>query len=198
MTKSCVNNVCMRLQPASIEIGGEPMRLSLSTFVVSGLFLVACGDDTTSGGGDSGAGVRDLSAVAGGDLAGTAADLAGTVGGGDGGNMVSADAGGAGASCQSACDCMPGLGCFGGKCVSGQVPVYCCGAPSCMTGHICQNPDGSYGQCGGGGGMRDMAMFDFCHLISCSGPTGTQACANAGCTGQCVPSPNGAGMVCNR
>lgn len=60
--------------------------------------------------------------------------------------------GSAGTSCQTACDCQPGLSCNAGKCGSGGAAYYCCTSSSCPMGSGCQNDTGSLGVCGGGSG----------------------------------------------
>lgn len=58
--------------------------------------------------------------------------------------------------CTTACDCSPGLGCFGGRCIAGFAPVFCCdpeffpiGPPqdTCPAGQQCQHRDGSFDTC---------------------------------------------------
>jgi len=121
-------------------------------------------------------------------------DLAGgTIPNPDGSNG-SDDGGVEGSGCQTACDCVAGLACLGSKCTSGAVPVYCCGDTSCPSGDVCQDTSGRYARCGSG--TPDLAGFDYCGLINCSGVNGPQVCTNAGCT-QCIANPKGGGgMVC--
>ena len=154
--------------------------------------LPACGSDNGSGGMDLAAGAGDLSASTD-DLAGGggAMDLS-FVPGGDGG--YSTDAGTVGTSCMTACDCTPGLGCFGGKCVATNNPIYCCGGTPCPSGSFCENSTGGFGRCGATG-MPDLAGFDHCPFIPCNGANGTARCMQAGCS-MCVAG-NG-GMVCAR
>jgi hypothetical protein len=149
----------------------------------------ACGSDNSGNGMDLSAVSGDLSAETG-DLA-TGPDLA-LVTGNDGG--YSTDAGGAGAGCMTACDCMPGLGCFGGQCVATKNPVYCCGGSPCPAGDICEHSTGGFGRCGVTG-TPDLAGFDHCPLIPCNGANGTARCMQAGCS-MCVAG--GSGMVCAR
>jgi len=154
--------------------------------IVLATVFCGCGDETGQGGNDLAARGGDLAVqMGGGDMTLAVGDLAGT--GGDGG--LATDGGAVGAMCQTACDCMPGLGCFGGKCTAGAAPVYCCGVTTCPAGrHVCQNPDGSYGQCGGGGAF-DLGGFDYCSLIDCSGANGADRCTHANCT-QCIAAGN--------
>jgi hypothetical protein len=77
----------------------------------------------------------------------------GSSGGGAPGPDMSRRLGGAGDSCQTACDCMPGLACPSGNCVKSTLGViYCCDDSSCPTGNFCQSASGGFGQCGGGNG----------------------------------------------
>ena len=160
------------------------MRIGL--ILAISLVVTGCGDDN---------------GAAGNDLAMTVAnDMTGGGGGGGGGGgsgnpdaFVITDGGVAGATCTTACDCMPGLGCFGGQCAAGNAAVYCCGSTSCPSGDICQSMTGNYGRCGFG--TPDLAGFDKCPLIKCDGANGTQRCVNAGCTA-CVASGNG--MSCQK
>jgi hypothetical protein len=141
------------------------MRLAMGVFAIF-LFTVGCDDDSSS------SVTQDLSASSGGDLAGVGPrDLAGT---------VTTDAGGTGGTCASACDCMPGLGCFMGKCTMTTQPIYCCGSATCPSGSVCQSPNGMFGVCGSPGGA-DLAMFDYCKLIHCTAST-MMDCTRAGCT----------------
>jgi hypothetical protein len=158
------------------------MRVAI--FLAFALVMPAC-DDDAAGGNDASPTSEDLSAEV--------ADLAmGGQSGGDGG--YSTDAGGAGASCMTACDCTPGLGCFGGQCVATNNPIYCCGASPCPNGAFCENSGGGFGRCGMTGGT-DLANFDHCPFVDCSNGNGTQRCLNAGCA-SCVAGGNG--MVCSR
>ena len=101
------------------------------------------------------------------------------------------DGGAPGTNCNSACDCMPGLGCFGGQCRMGNRPIYCCQATDCPAGNVCQNMSGMYGRCGGGA-PPDLAAFDYCHLIKC---TTMGECSRANCT-MCVAGATG--MECSK
>jgi hypothetical protein len=177
------------------------MRWSL----VFTLLFAACSDHTKAPKGNA-----DLSATAGNEDGGP--DDGSPGGGGDGppGQLDSAqlgdgapnldlanrtnDLGPVGASCVNTCDCMPGLGCFNNKCEQGFMPVYCCASPTCPAGSFCENPTGSFGQCGGG--RRDLAVFDPCPFIGCNMQNMATKCAPAGCT-QCVMNQNGPpAMVC--
>jgi hypothetical protein len=155
-------------------------------FLLLGLTVLAgCGNDN----GQSGA---DLSA--GGDLSAGADDLAGAGGGdlasGDGGLIVITDGGSSGAGCTTACDCLPGLACFGGLCRAGTASIYCCNSTTCPTGDFCQSSTGMYGRCGMA--RPDLGGFDHCPLINCmSNAGGMNECTRAGCTscsaaGACV------------
>lgn len=140
----------------------------------------------------------DLSGTVGADLSAEVGDLAG--GGGpdlasdDGGLIVITDGGSNGATCTTACDCLPGLACAGGICRQGTVPVYCCNSTSCVNGDVCQNPSGTYGRCGTN--MPDLGTFDYCDLINCSTAAGgMNECTRAGCS-MCATGTNG--MSCAR
>jgi len=52
--------------------------------------------------------------------------------------------------CTTACDCDPGLGCFGGRCIAGFAPVFCCDSERCPAGNQCQHRDGSFERCADG------------------------------------------------
>ena len=171
-------------------------------FLALAVLAPACGNDPGQGADDDlGMSTDDLAVPPSGDLAQSAADLLGanddgSVTANDDGGVTPSDAGVAGASCATACDCTPGLGCFAGKCSATNAPVYCCGSASCPSGHLCQATGGGYGQCGGGGSTPDLAGFDYCHLVSCAaGSPGTQTCVHAGCA-MCVNTGNG--MVCGK
>ncbi len=166
------------------------MRIGL--ILAISLALVGCGND-------NGAGGNDLAMTVGDDMSGAGGAGGGGGGGagGGGGNpdgFVITDGGAPGTTCTTACDCMPGLGCFAGKCTMGNAPVYCCGSTSCPSGDICQSMNGMYGRCGFG--APDLAGFDRCTLINCNGGNGTQHCVNMGCT-TCVANMNG-GMSCQK
>jgi hypothetical protein len=105
----------------------------------------------------------------------------------------SADLGGMGAACTTACDCMPGLACFNMQCIAGFAPVYCCQSAVCPNGSFCENQTGGFGMCGGG--RRDLGAFDVCPFIGCNGGNGLQRCMNMGCS-MCVARAGGGGMVC--
>jgi hypothetical protein len=163
------------------------MRIGL--FVAIALMVPACGNDKGAGGGDDLAmTVYDMSAVVGDMTPG--GDLAGAGNNGDGGFVT--DGGVVGATCTTACDCMPGLGCFNGTCTASNMPVYCCGSADCPSASVCQSSTGQYGRCNGA--MPDLSAFDYCSLINCAGANGTARCTNAGCT-SCVANGNG-GMSC--
>jgi hypothetical protein len=166
----------------------------MRSLAIVGLLMCfsGCGNDNGGGGIDM--------AVAG-DLSASQDDLAGGGGtggtgggGGDGGGIVIVDGGGTGDTCTTACDCMPGLGCFMGTCRDTAQPVYCCGSTSCVNGDLCQSSTGTYGRCGGVG-TPDLAGFDVCPFIRCNSANGTQLCMNAGCN-MCVSGTNG--MVCSK
>src|SRR5262245_12026553 len=117
--------------------------MRIGSLIVLVAVFCGCGDETGQAGNDLSAPAGDMAVSVGDDMTLAGGDL----GGADG--AIATD-GGVGATCQTACDCTPGLGCFGGTCTAGMVQVYCCGA-TCPGGrHLCQNPNGSYGQCGGG------------------------------------------------
>jgi hypothetical protein len=121
----------------------------------------------------------------------------GSAGGGGGGSHM---LGGSGASCTTACDCQPGLGCNQSKCGNGAAPAYyCCDTlASCPGGSACQSASGALAHCGdgsggsgggggggsggggGGGGMNpDGGLGGFCQYIPCSSAS---ACTQFGCT----------------
>lgn len=162
----------------------------LRIFALALVFVAGCGRDNNKASPDLSAPSGDLSAgldgmAGGGDLGG----------GGDGGGIIPTDGGVAGASCQTACDCMPGLACLNNMCTAAPQPVYCCSGASCPTGKLCQSTGGGYAVCGGGGpgNMPDLAGFDYCSAIHCNGQNGAQQCMRFNCT-QCVAAGNG--MVC--
>jgi hypothetical protein len=149
-----------------------------SFFLLGLMVLVGCGDDNAQNGADLStsadlsAGVDDLAGGGGGDLAG---------GGDDSGLIVITDGGSNGATCTTACDCLPGLACVGGLCRQGTAPVYCCNSTSCPIGDICQSSTGGYGRCGMA--KPDLGAFDHCTLINCMASAGgTNECTRAGCT----------------
>lgn len=163
------------------------MRLGL--ILAISFVLTGCGNDNGTGGNDLAMTVGDD--MSGGGAGGGGGGGAGGGGGGnngDGGIGNSIDGGVVGATCTTACDCMPGLGCFGGQCTMGNAPVYCCGSTSCPQGDICQSSNGNYGRCGFG--APDLGGFDKCTLINCMGANGMTHCTNAGCT-MCVNNGNG-------
>ena len=112
---------------------------------------------------------------------------------GPGPSPMPMDLGAAGDPCTTACDCMPGLACFGQQCTAGVAAVYCCQSPVCPGGSFCQNLNGSFSQCGN---PNDMAGFDPCPFVRCNGGMGLQRCMQSGCS-QCMPS-GGQGNVCAR
>jgi hypothetical protein len=113
-----------------------------------------------------------------------------TTGGTNGGGNTTG--GGQGATCKTACDCMAGLGCFQGQCVSSMFGMlYCCSATTCPMGSFCQGADGNFGRCGstmttggtnGGFGFDLGARSDggggFCGQIPCRSDG---FCQMAGC-----------------
>ena len=164
------------------------MRLGL--LLTLALALAGCGNDKGGSGNDLSMSIADLSAGAD-DLAGGGGDLAGG-NNGDGGLVT--DGGTVGTTCTTACDCMPGLGCFANKCTVSNTPVYCCSSSDCPSGAVCQHSTGNYGRCGVG--TPDLAAFDYCTLLTCNGAGGTTRCTNSGCTA-CVANGNG-GMSCQK
>ena len=54
-------------------------------------------------------------------------------------------------TCQTACDCQPGIGCQNGRCMAGTSSTYCCEASTCPGGNACQSSSGSFGTCAGAG-----------------------------------------------
>jgi hypothetical protein len=138
-------------------------------------------------------------------------------GAGSGGNQSVPDMtkplGGMGASCQTACDCTPGLSCTQGTCGTSRFgQLYCCESSTCPAGSFCQSSMGGFGQCsqsggngggngGGGGGFPGLPDFgipggfgdggagQFCTFIRCQS---NAQCTNFGC-GSC-----GAGGTCKQ
>ena len=53
-------------------------------------------------------------------------------------------------TCQTACDCQPGIGCVNGHCAGGSSSTYCCEATTCPSGASCQSSSGSFATCQGG------------------------------------------------
>src|SRR5438045_8778600 len=104
---------------------------TLGLIMALGIAAAGCGDDNAGG--------QDLStpldqSAAGDDLVGGSTDLAEVPDGG----TISVDAGGTGTTCMSACDCMPGLGCFNDTCTTSARPIYCCNSPVCPANYLCQ------------------------------------------------------------
>jgi hypothetical protein len=167
----------------------------MRSLVVLGLALSFVSCDNNNSSQQQG---NDMSASTGQDMAGsTSHDMANAGGGQDlsgsdltgGGGVM--DLGGAGAKCTTACDCMPGLACFNNQCVAGVAAVYCCSSATCPTGDYCQNTSGSYGMCGGGGFMFDLAGFDVCPNIKCTQQN--NPCSMFGCT-MCNLPAHGSGV----
>lgn len=156
------------------------------------LCFYGCGNDNGASGADLATnGGDDLSGAIGDDLAGSGG---GDMSGGDGGLLVITDGGTMGTSCTTACDCMPGLGCFGGKCTQGAVAVYCCNSTTCPSGDACQSSTGSYGRCGTTTHYDLGTGFDPCTLIMCAnGNGGNDNCTRAGCSPTCT-----AGGTCQK
>ncbi|HEX8954429.1 MAG TPA: hypothetical protein VF945_21390 [Polyangia bacterium] len=166
------------------------MRLGLLLLLT--LAWTGCGSDKNTNGNDLSMTVADDMSGAGGAGGGGGGGAGGGGGGGNTDGFVITDGGVVGATCKTACDCMPGLGCFGGKCTAGNAPVYCCGSTDCPSGAFCESMTGGFGRCGFG--APDLAGFDKCTLINCNGANGTARCMTAGCT-MCVANGNG-GMSC--
>ena len=82
--------------------------------------------------------------------------------------------GGEGFTCNTACDCLPSLGCINGQCTQGSDPVYCCSSNKCPKGSKCETKKGDKSTCGSTSTCK----------TACDCPSG-QACNN----GQCVSSP---------
>jgi hypothetical protein len=135
------------------------------------------------------------------DLSATALDLAGV-------DLHVVDSGGIGASCNSACDCQPGLGCLNKACTQGTVDIYCCSSAPCPAGAGCQSADQSYAVCAagpdgggvndGGAGAGDLGVrprdmgASFCQNVSCASGDLTK-CQAFGCS-MCVGGQGG--MMC--
>jgi hypothetical protein len=161
--------------------------MRVCVMVALAFVLSACGSDKNGNG-------NDLAMTSSDDLSAGGSGGGGGGGGGPSDGGYSTDAGGAGAGCMTACDCMPGLGCFNQHCVVTNNPIYCCGATPCPNGAFCEHSGGGFGRCGMTG-TPDLANFDHCPFIDCSNGNGMQRCINAGCA-MCVTNQNG--MVCSR
>ena len=140
--------------------------------------LGACSSDN-SGGYDLSAAANDLGAV----------------------DLRVLDSGGLGATCTTACDCQPGLGCLNKVCTQGNVDIYCCTGSPCPAGAGCQATDQSYALCSGpdaGGNPSDLGTHardmgaSFCANVSCTAGDLTK-CQAFGCS-MCVGGPGG--MTC--
>ncbi len=116
------------------------------------------GGSSTTGGGNGGSGT----ATAG---SGGGTTTGGGTGGSTGGAAPDASADGSG-SCQTACDCPAGNGCFDNKC-SGDLFAFCCGTPACNASPdaLCQRPDKTFSTCGAaadGGTVKDFCIYFGC------------------------------------
>jgi hypothetical protein len=161
------------------------MRTSTLVLVFLPFALFGCDDDAGAPPSDL-AGAQDQAVP----------DLLGNAGG---------DLGSEGATCNTACDCQPGLGCFNNQCTTGTAAVYCCSSSTCPSGAGCQDSTGMFQLCpstpDGGGGVTDGGMVkmsdggvSFCGLVGCSTAT-VNTCHAFGCT-MCVVRDMGGGMVC--
>jgi hypothetical protein len=153
------------------------MRQLLLAFVVAAAGCAAQGLPIEGGGGNG--------------PTGGGAGSGGNGGGGNNGGLpdLAQPLSGPGGSCQTACDCQPGLACQNGSCGQTQFGmIYCCESDTCPQGNFCQSSQGGFGQCmpggnGGNGGtgpggppfFGDMATFpvdggiqSFCRQIMCS------------------------------
>ena len=73
------------------------------------------------------------------------------------------------ATCQTACDCNPGLSCIAGACVLDSGPLYCCDRGSCPSGASCESA----------GGVRSMCPAEAC--TSACDCTPSQRCVEGAC-----------------
>jgi hypothetical protein len=130
------------------------------------------GSATTASGGASG------SATTGGGTAGSGGSTGGSTGG-SGGGSPDASVSDGNTSCNSACDCPAGNGCFNNKC-SGDFFAFCCGSDACknFSDALCQRSDKSYSTCGAASDGGKDADVDFCPFFGCASG---QACP-PGCT----------------
>lgn len=63
----------------------------------------------------------------------------------------SSDSGTPVVACVTHCDCAGGQDCINGRCVSGELSIYCCGSVDCPAGSDCWSADGDPGLCGSPG-----------------------------------------------
>lgn len=96
--------------------------------------------------------------------------------------------GAAGAACNSACDCVPGLGCINGQCTKLTNPVYCCeNTKECPAGAACETKAGVQQTCPSVGPRTcqtfcDCEQGETCEKGQClRGRTPVYCCAKAGC-----------------
>ncbi len=94
--------------------------------------------------------------------------------------------GGPGASCMTACDCVSGLACTTGSCMTLQLgAMCCCESGDSPSGNVCQSVMGNLDRCGSGAGGSglDMAPLSVdagsCSAVSCRS---TGDCLAAGCS----------------
>jgi hypothetical protein len=132
---------------------------------------------TTSAGGTAGSGGTSTTSTTGGGggSSTTGGGTAGDTGSGGSSGGSSSDGGG---SCNSACDCPTGFGCFNNKC-STDFFAYCCSSDACKPNPdaICQRTDKTWSTCGSAAdGGKD--NIDFCPYFGCASG---QACP-PGCT----------------
>lgn len=59
-----------------------------------------------------------------------------------------ADAGVVVVACVTHCDCVGGHDCINGRCISGELSIYCCGSGDCPLGSDCWSAAGDPGVCG--------------------------------------------------
>ena len=108
-------------------------------------------------------------------------------------------------TCVTACDCQPGDECRAGMCHTGNVLVYCCGAPTCTGSNVCQQPDGKIGQCGlspdASFSLNDLGTTTGCMQHHCTPGAGGDTLCKLACgslAATCTPgAASGSGGHCS-